>query len=232
MNNFLYKDLTYKVIGLAMEVHRELGSGFLEKVYENALMVQLKENDIKAEQQVPIKIKYQEEIIGDYIADIVIEDKIILELKSVTKIIGIHKAQLGNYLKATGKEIGLILNFGNKSLEIERIIFQKSASSVTKEEMLKIKREKARKEREIYEAERKIRMDERAVLKTAEEIGMERGLEKGMQKGMQKGIEKGIVEGEKKKAIEIAKTLLKMGLTIDQVVEASKLSIEEIEKLK
>ncbi len=214
MNKFLYKELTYKVIGLAMEVHRELGSGFLEKVYENALMVQLKENDIKAEQQVPIKIKYQEEIIGDYIADIVIEDKIILELKSVSKIIGVHKAQLGNYLKATGKEVGLILNFGSKSLEVERIIFQRSVQSeksATEKEILEIKKINDDKERERYERREKANKDRVSALEKAKSDGEE--------------------IGEKKKAIEIAKNLLKMGLSIDQVVEASKLSVEEIKRI-
>lgn len=126
MNEFLYKELSYKIIGLAMEVHRELGTGFLEKVYENALMVLLEENNIKAIQQEAIKISFRGKIIGDYIADIIVDDKIILELKCTSKIIGIHKAQLANYLKATGKKVGIIINFGNKSVEIERIVMQKS----------------------------------------------------------------------------------------------------------
>lgn len=126
MNEFLYKELSYKIIGLAMEVHRELGTGFLEKVYENALMILLEENNIKAIQQEPIKISFRNKIIGDYIADIIVEEKIILELKCISKIIGVHKAQLANYLKATGKKVGIIINFGNKSVEIERIVMQKS----------------------------------------------------------------------------------------------------------
>lgn len=125
MNEFLYKELSYKIIGLAMEVHRELGTGFLEKVYENALMLLLEENNIKAIQQEAIKIYFRGKIIGDYIADIIVDDKIILELKCTSKIIGIHKAQLANYLKATGKKVGIIINFGNKSVEIERIVMQK-----------------------------------------------------------------------------------------------------------
>ena len=104
MDEFLYRELSYKIIGLTMEIHRELGIGFLEKVYENALMVLLEENNIKAIQQEPIKISFRNKIIGDYIADIIVEEKIILELKCTSKIIGIHKAQLANYLKATGKK--------------------------------------------------------------------------------------------------------------------------------
>ncbi|UUV18858.1 GxxExxY protein [Fusobacteria bacterium ZRK30] len=126
MNEFLYKELSYKIIGLAMEVHRELGTGFLEKVYENALMMLLEENNITAIQQEPIKIYFRNKVIGDYIADIIVDDRIILELKCTSKIIGIYKAQLANYLKATGKEVGIIINFGNKSVEIERVVMQKS----------------------------------------------------------------------------------------------------------
>ena len=121
-DNFLYKDLSYKVIGIAMEVHRELGPGFLEKVYENALMVLFEENNISVKQQEKIKIKFRNKIIGDYIAGIIVEDLIILELKCSKSINPIYKAQLGNYLKATNKKVGIILNFGKESLEVERVI--------------------------------------------------------------------------------------------------------------
>ena len=124
MKEFLYKELSYEIIGLAMEVHRELGTGFLEKVYENALMILFEEKNLKSRQQEPIKINFRNKIIGDYIADIIVEDKIILELKCTSKIIEIHKAQIANYLKATGKKVGIIINFGNKSLEIERVVMQ------------------------------------------------------------------------------------------------------------
>ncbi|WP_319371113.1 GxxExxY protein [uncultured Ilyobacter sp.] len=122
MNEFLYKELSYKIIGLAMEVHRELGSGFLEKVYENALMVLFEENNIKAKQQENIKVKFRNKVIGDYIADIIVNDLIILELKCCKKIDTVHKAQLANYLKATNKKVGIILNFGKNSLEVERVV--------------------------------------------------------------------------------------------------------------
>ena len=87
MNEFLYKELSYKIIGLAMEVHRELGSGFLEKVYENALMILFEQNNIKAKQQENIKVKFRNKVIGDYIADIIVDDLIILELKCCKKLI-------------------------------------------------------------------------------------------------------------------------------------------------
>ncbi|MCS5423136.1 MULTISPECIES: GxxExxY protein [Psychrilyobacter] len=130
MKEFLYKELSYEIIGLAMEVHRELGTGFLEKVYENALMILFEEKNLKSRQQEPIKISFRNKIIGDYIADIIVEDKIILELKCTSKIIEVHKAQIANYLKATGKKIGIIINFGNKSLEIERVVMQNLSESV------------------------------------------------------------------------------------------------------
>ena len=118
----LYPDISYKIIGAAMEVHRSLGNGFLEKVYENALMVMFKEIPLIAAQQTPIKVVFRNEIIGNYIADILIENKIILELKTVNKITNIHRAQVLNYLKATGLKLAIIINFKNQSLEYERIV--------------------------------------------------------------------------------------------------------------
>jgi len=113
----LYKELSYKIVGLAMQVHTELGYGFLEKVYENALMISLRENEIKAEQQIPIKVYFHGQIVGEYITDILVEDIIILELKSQPNISDIHKSQTINYLKATGLKLGLLLNFGKRRLE-------------------------------------------------------------------------------------------------------------------
>lgn len=120
--DFLYKDLSYKVIGLAMELHKRLGSGFLEKVYENSLMLLFERDNIKAEQQFPVNVIFENQVVGNYVADIVIEDKIILELKAVDSLNDIHKAQLINYLKASGYRIGILLNFGGKSLEYKRFI--------------------------------------------------------------------------------------------------------------
>ena len=117
-----YKDLSYKIIGLAMEVHGELGCGFLEKVYENALVYLLKENGIKAEQQFPLKVMFRDSIAGEYFADILVEDKIIIELKACERLMDIHKAQVINYLKATGKKQGLLMNYGKRRYEHERLI--------------------------------------------------------------------------------------------------------------
>jgi len=118
----LHGDVTYRVIGLAMEVHNKLGAGFLEKVYENALMVAFRREGINAQQQTPIKIHFENVVVGDYVADILIEDKLILELKAVEAITSIHRAQVINYLKATGIRLALIVNFGSPKLQHERII--------------------------------------------------------------------------------------------------------------
>ena len=121
-DRILYRDLSYKIVGLAMKAHTELGHGFLEKVYENALMILFEENGIRAQQQVPIKVQFHGRVIGDYIADIVVEDSVILELKAAERIAEIHKAQTLNYLKATSFRLALLLNFGKRKLEYERLV--------------------------------------------------------------------------------------------------------------
>ncbi|MGH7800615.1 MAG: GxxExxY protein [Thermodesulfobacteriota bacterium] len=118
----LYEDLSYKIIGLAMEVHRKLGYGFLEKVYENALMLLLRREGIEAKQQAPIKVYFEGEVVGEYFSDILVNDKIILELKVLNEITDVHIAQALNYLKATGLRLAIILNFGKRKLEHERLI--------------------------------------------------------------------------------------------------------------
>ena len=119
----LYKDLSYKITGLAMEVHSKLGYGFLEKVYENAMMVLLRREGIHAKQQAPITVYFVGEVVGDYYADILVEDKIILELKAIEKIIDVHRAQTLNYLKATGLHLAILLNFGKERLKYERLVY-------------------------------------------------------------------------------------------------------------
>ncbi|MCD4830303.1 MAG: GxxExxY protein [Anaerohalosphaeraceae bacterium] len=121
-NEIIYKELSYKITGLALEVHNELGCGFLEKVYENALMMLLEREKIPAKQQAPADVYFQEKVIGQYFADILIDNKIILELKTTNSITGIHKAQTLNYLKATGFKLGLIINFGRPRLEYKRLV--------------------------------------------------------------------------------------------------------------
>jgi len=118
-----YTDLTEQIISCAYEVHRVLGSGFLEKVYENALVEELLRRGLLAEPQKGIVVRYKGTVVGDYVADIIVENVIIIELKALEKLHDIHEIQLKNYLKATGVEIGLLINFG-KSVEVRRKFVQ------------------------------------------------------------------------------------------------------------
>jgi len=120
--NYQYSDLTKKIIGCFYNVYHSLGYGFLEKVYENSLTLELKQNGLFTVQQILIKVSYKEQPVGDYFADLVVENKIILELKAQEVLVTENEAQLLNYLKATEYEIGLLLNFGKKP-EIKRRIF-------------------------------------------------------------------------------------------------------------
>ena len=117
------KELSHKIVGCAFEVYNHLNHGYLEKVYENALLIEFGLNEIKAESQVPIKVIYKDHCVGDYYADIIVENKIIIELKSCLEIHPSHIAQLINYLTATGIKVGYILNFGNENkFEFKRIV--------------------------------------------------------------------------------------------------------------
>ena len=114
--------LTYKINGAIFEVNKILGPGFLEKVYENALMLELKERGLEAESQVPIRVIYKDKPVGEYFADIIVENEVIIELKTIERIEKIHEAQILNYLKATNKKIGLLVNFKHQKVEIKRIV--------------------------------------------------------------------------------------------------------------
>ena len=119
------KELTEKIIKIFYKVYNTLGYGFLEKIYENAMMIEFRKTAISAVSQSPIKVLYEDEIIGEYYADILVGDKVIVEVKA-TKILALeHEAQLLNYLKATDIEVGLLLNFGPKP-EVKRKIFDNS----------------------------------------------------------------------------------------------------------
>jgi len=122
MEEILHKELSNQIIKCFYKVYNTLGFGFLEKVYENALMIELVRNGINAEKQRPIKVFYEKSIVGEYFADIIVENFIILELKASEYIVEEHELQLVNYLKATNIEIGLLLNFGRKP-EFKRKIF-------------------------------------------------------------------------------------------------------------
>jgi GxxExxY protein len=117
-----YKALTEKIIRIFYKVYNTLGYGFLEKVYENAMMIELKREDIPAFSQYAIKVFYEDKIVGEYFADILVDDKVIVEIKAARNLAIENEAQLLNYLKATDKEVGLLLNFGPKP-EVKRKVF-------------------------------------------------------------------------------------------------------------
>ena len=122
MAKLIYSDLTYQIIGAAMEAHRILGPGFLESVYQSALDHELELQDIQFEREKPLTVNYKKRVIGEYRADFVVEEKAILELKAVSALHDKHKAQAIHYLKATGYKLAILLNFGTPSLEYKRII--------------------------------------------------------------------------------------------------------------
>lgn len=124
-NPMKHSDLTEKIIKGAHTVHNVLGFGFLEKVYQNALVLELKKMGLRVENEIPIIVYYENAIVGEYAADIVVEDRVILELKAVKELAEIHEVQLVNYLKATAKEVGLLINFG-QSVQVKRKVFDKT----------------------------------------------------------------------------------------------------------
>lgn len=122
MSSLKHSDLTDKIIKAYYDVYNQLGYGFLEKVYENALLIELRKKGLFCVAQLPIEVFYEEQKVGQYFADILVEDSVILEIKAAESLVEEHEAQLINYLKATELEIGLLLNFGKKP-EFKRKIF-------------------------------------------------------------------------------------------------------------
>jgi len=122
--------LTEKVIGCAFSVSNSLGAGFLEKVYENALAYELRKASLRVEQQKPINVYYEDIIVGEYTADLLIENYLLLELKTVEKFNEVHLAQSLNYLKATNLPLCLLLNFGKPKVEIKRVYLSTNIRNV------------------------------------------------------------------------------------------------------
>ena len=122
MIELLYKELTFAVIGAAMEVQRILGPGFLEAVYQVALERELTLRGIPFERQVKLPVTYKDVLVGEYLADLVIDKKFVVEIKAVSKLNASHQAQAMHYLAATGLRLALLLNFGAGSLEHRRVI--------------------------------------------------------------------------------------------------------------
>ncbi len=119
---FLYKDLTYGIIGAAMEVHRILGPGFLESVYEEALAHEFDLRGIPSQRQAKLAVRYKDIVAGEFRADFLVDGKVVVELKAIKALTEGDEAQLLNYLKGTGYRVGLLLNFGAGSLEYKRRI--------------------------------------------------------------------------------------------------------------
>ena len=116
------KDLTQRIIGCAYTVMNELGCGFLEKVYENALAHELRKAGLTAECQRAVTVYYDGVIVGQYVADLIVEETVLLEIKAVRALDNVHLAQCLNYLKATGLKIGLLMNFARPRLEVKRVV--------------------------------------------------------------------------------------------------------------
>jgi len=121
MCEYKHEGITGQVINAAHTVHNRLGYGFLEKVYHNALVIELGRRNLVVESQKSIQVEYDGEVVGEYFADIVVDNKVIIEVKAVGKLDSVFEAQLLNYLRATGLEVGLIINFG-RSVQVKRMV--------------------------------------------------------------------------------------------------------------
>ena len=120
--NYPEQELTQKILKGAFAVHNTLGCGFLEKVYSNALLVELRQMGLGCEQEVPFKVRYKNAVIGDYCADLIVERHVLVELKACAGLERVHEAQILNYLKASGIHVGLLMNFGKPKLGYRRFV--------------------------------------------------------------------------------------------------------------
>lgn len=120
--NLLYGYESGIILDSAQYVQNTLGSGFLERVYENALLICLEEKGLKVKQQFPIKVYFEDKVVGDYIGDLIVNEKIIIEVKAVKELDSTHTAQIINYLKATDMKLGILINFGKTKLQFKRFV--------------------------------------------------------------------------------------------------------------
>lgn len=123
MDEFPLKELTEKVIGAAMEAHKQLGSGFLERIYEKALRMELAGRGVKSLAQAEIPVRYKHKLVGVYLADLLVDGALIVEIKAMRDLAPEHEAQIIHYLKATGMKVGLLLNFGRSRLQFRRFVY-------------------------------------------------------------------------------------------------------------
>ena len=119
---YKHSDITEKIIGCAFTVFNQMGSGYMESVYERCMLIELNKAGLDAKSQHPIKVLYENQAVGEFIADLIVEESIIVELKAVSQLMKIHEAQLVNYLVSTGKDIGLLINFGPEKVTVKRKI--------------------------------------------------------------------------------------------------------------
>jgi GxxExxY protein len=131
IENFLHSEITGSILKAFFNVYNKLGYGFLEKVYENALMIELKKQGLQAQKQIPISVYYDEHNVGQYFADIIVNDCVIIEIKAAEGLVKEHEAQLVNYLRATEIEVGLLLNFG-KEPQYKRKVFSNKYKNLKK----------------------------------------------------------------------------------------------------
>ena len=116
------EELTGRIIAAAIEVHRQLGPGFLESIYEQALKIELTRRGITFEAQRPVEVAYAGEVVGNHVLDLIIKDKVVVELKAVKELDDVHYAQLRSYLRATGAKVGLLMNFNSPMLVVKRVV--------------------------------------------------------------------------------------------------------------
>lgn len=122
MAEIVESELSYRIVGEAYKIRDELGFGFLEKVYEKALIVGMREIGLRVAQQVPIDVRYHGQNVGTYYADLIVEGRILIEVKVAEKITRAHLAQTRNYLQATGLKLGIVINFSRESVDVERVV--------------------------------------------------------------------------------------------------------------
>jgi len=122
VQKLIEKELVYQINGCVFTVYKELGHGFLEKVYENALRIELESQGLNVQVQKPIQVLYKGEVVGDYLPDIIVNDKVVVELKAQNNLHKAHETQVINYLKATGIQVGLLVNFAYPKASIKRYV--------------------------------------------------------------------------------------------------------------
>ena len=115
-----YEDITRKIIGSAYQVYNQLGFGFLESVYKKAMILELRKNNLKVEEEKPLDVYYDDQVVGHFFVDLFVENEIVVELKSVQRIAKEHEVQVVNYLKGLQKDVGLLINFSPQGVEVKR----------------------------------------------------------------------------------------------------------------